>query len=244
MAQCAQGVKKVSLELGGNAPFIVFDDADLDEAVAGAIALQVPQRRPDLHLARTASSSRTGSTTRSSSSSSTRSPASRSASAPTPDVEGRPADRGRRGGQGRAARRRRGRGRGGAPARRLAPRARPHVLRADRPHRRHAGDGDELRGDVRPGRRHRAVLDRGGRRSRSRTTRRSASPRTSTPATSAGSGASPRASSPAWSGINTGFISTEVAPFGGVKESGIGREGSKYGIEEWLELKYLALAGI
>ncbi len=45
-------------------------------------------------------------------------------------------------------------------------------------------------------------------------------------------------------GINTGFVSTEVAPFGGMKESGIGREGSKYGIEEWLELKYLALAGI
>jgi succinate-semialdehyde dehydrogenase/glutarate-semialdehyde dehydrogenase len=45
-------------------------------------------------------------------------------------------------------------------------------------------------------------------------------------------------------GINTGFISTEVAPFGGVKESGIGREGSKYGIEEWLELKYLAVGGL
>jgi succinate-semialdehyde dehydrogenase/glutarate-semialdehyde dehydrogenase len=45
-------------------------------------------------------------------------------------------------------------------------------------------------------------------------------------------------------GINTGFISTEVAPFGGVKESGIGREGSKYGIEEWLELKYLCLGGV
>jgi succinate-semialdehyde dehydrogenase/glutarate-semialdehyde dehydrogenase len=45
-------------------------------------------------------------------------------------------------------------------------------------------------------------------------------------------------------GINTGFISTEVAPFGGMKESGIGREGSKYGIEEWLELKYLAVGGI
>jgi succinate-semialdehyde dehydrogenase/glutarate-semialdehyde dehydrogenase len=45
-------------------------------------------------------------------------------------------------------------------------------------------------------------------------------------------------------GINTGFISTEVAPFGGVKESGIGREGSKYGIDEWLELKYLAIAGL
>ena len=40
-------------------------------------------------------------------------------------------------------------------------------------------------------------------------------------------------------GINTGLISTEVAPFGGVKESGLGREGSKYGIEEYLEVKYL-----
>src|SRR6185437_11968961 len=45
-------------------------------------------------------------------------------------------------------------------------------------------------------------------------------------------------------GINTGFISTEVAPFGGMKESGIGREGSKYGIDEWLELKYLAIGGV
>jgi succinate-semialdehyde dehydrogenase/glutarate-semialdehyde dehydrogenase len=44
-------------------------------------------------------------------------------------------------------------------------------------------------------------------------------------------------------GINTGLISTEVAPFGGVKESGIGREGSKYGIEEFLETKYLCFGG-
>ena len=42
-------------------------------------------------------------------------------------------------------------------------------------------------------------------------------------------------------GINTGLISTEVAPFGGVKESGLGREGSKYGIEEFLEIKYLCI---
>ena len=42
-------------------------------------------------------------------------------------------------------------------------------------------------------------------------------------------------------GINTGIISTEVAPFGGVKESGIGREGSKYGIEDYLEVKYLCM---
>jgi succinate-semialdehyde dehydrogenase/glutarate-semialdehyde dehydrogenase len=45
-------------------------------------------------------------------------------------------------------------------------------------------------------------------------------------------------------GINTGLISTETAPFGGVKSSGIGREGSKYGIEEYLEVKYLCLAGL
>jgi succinate-semialdehyde dehydrogenase/glutarate-semialdehyde dehydrogenase len=45
-------------------------------------------------------------------------------------------------------------------------------------------------------------------------------------------------------GINTGLISTEVAPFGGVKQSGIGREGSKYGIEEFVEVKYLCFGGI
>jgi succinate-semialdehyde dehydrogenase/glutarate-semialdehyde dehydrogenase len=45
-------------------------------------------------------------------------------------------------------------------------------------------------------------------------------------------------------GINEGIISNEVAPFGGVKESGLGREGSRYGIEEYLEIKYLCLGGI
>jgi succinate-semialdehyde dehydrogenase/glutarate-semialdehyde dehydrogenase len=45
-------------------------------------------------------------------------------------------------------------------------------------------------------------------------------------------------------GINTGMLSTEVSPFGGVKQSGLGREGSKYGIEEFLEIKYLCFGGI
>ncbi len=45
-------------------------------------------------------------------------------------------------------------------------------------------------------------------------------------------------------GINTGIISTEVAPFGGVKESGVGREGSHYGIDEFLEVKYLCMGGV
>jgi len=45
-------------------------------------------------------------------------------------------------------------------------------------------------------------------------------------------------------GINTGIISTEVAPFGGMKESGSGREGSKYGIDDFVEIKYLCMGGI
>ena len=42
-------------------------------------------------------------------------------------------------------------------------------------------------------------------------------------------------------GVNTGIISNEVAPFGGIKASGLGREGSKYGIEDYLEIKYLCI---
>jgi len=45
-------------------------------------------------------------------------------------------------------------------------------------------------------------------------------------------------------GVNTGLITTEVAPFGGVKQSGLGREGSKYGIEEYVEVKYICMGGI
>ncbi len=45
-------------------------------------------------------------------------------------------------------------------------------------------------------------------------------------------------------GVNEGVISNEVAPFGGVKESGLGREGSHYGIEEFLELKYICMGGL
>jgi succinate-semialdehyde dehydrogenase/glutarate-semialdehyde dehydrogenase len=45
-------------------------------------------------------------------------------------------------------------------------------------------------------------------------------------------------------GINDGIISTEVAPFGGIKESGLGREGSKYGLDEYLEIKYLCFGGV
>ena len=45
-------------------------------------------------------------------------------------------------------------------------------------------------------------------------------------------------------GVNEGLISNEVAPFGGIKQSGIGREGSKYGIEDFIEAKYICLGGV
>ena len=45
-------------------------------------------------------------------------------------------------------------------------------------------------------------------------------------------------------GVNTGLITTEVAPFGGVKESGLGREGSHHGMEEYVEIKYVMMAGM
>ena len=45
-------------------------------------------------------------------------------------------------------------------------------------------------------------------------------------------------------GVNSGLITTEVAPFGGVKESGLGREGSHHGMEEYVEIKYVMMAGI
>ena len=45
-------------------------------------------------------------------------------------------------------------------------------------------------------------------------------------------------------GVNTGLISTEIAPFGGVKSSGLGREGSRHGLDDYLEMKYVCLAGI
>jgi succinate-semialdehyde dehydrogenase / glutarate-semialdehyde dehydrogenase len=44
--------------------------------------------------------------------------------------------------------------------------------------------------------------------------------------------------------VNTGMMSNEVAPFGGMKQSGLGREGSKYGVEEYLEVKYVCMGGI
>jgi succinate-semialdehyde dehydrogenase/glutarate-semialdehyde dehydrogenase len=241
MGQCAPSVKKLSLELGGNAPFIVFDDADLDRG-RGRDRLQVPQHRPDLRVRQPPAGA--GRRVRR-----LRRQARRRGGAP----EGRqrpgrrhyagPADRHERGGQGRGAHRRCG-GEGRARARRRqAPRARRQLLRAHHPGRRDPGDEGGARGDLRPGGAAVPLQDE-------------AEAIRMANDTEFGLAAYFFANSMnrVWRvaealeygivGINTGIISTEVAPFGGVKSSGLGREGSKYGIEDYLEVKYLCMGGV
>ena len=243
MAQCAGTVKKVSLELGGNAPFIVFDDADLDAAVAGRdrVASSATPARPasaptgfyvqdgvyDAFAAKLAAAVRDAQGRRRHS---------RPASRQGPLIN----DAGGGEGRARTSRTRVARARRSSPAasatRSAARFFEPTVL---------AGVTPTMvivaRGDVRPGRAALPLRDRGGG-DRARQRHRVRPRRVLLQrATSAASGASPRRSSPAWSASTPGLISTEVAPFGGVKESGIGREGSKYGIEDCLEIKYVCL---
>jgi succinate-semialdehyde dehydrogenase/glutarate-semialdehyde dehydrogenase len=240
MAQCAAGVKKVSLELGGNAPFIVFDDADLDEAVAGSLlckfrnsgqtcisANRIYVQAPvyDEFVARLTDAVR----------------GLKVGSGLEPDskvgplierqavdkVERHVADALDRGGELLA---------GGEPLGGLfyAPTVITGVT-ADA-----AMASEETFGPV-------AGI------ARFETEEDAVRQANNTPYGLASYFYS-RDVGRIWRvsealeygivGINTGVISTEVAPFGGVKESGIGREGSKYGLDEWLEIKYLCMGGI
>ena len=240
MAQCAGQVKKVSLELGGNAPFIVFDDADLDEAVAGALLCKfrnsgqtcISANRIFVHapvydefvqrLVTAAAALPVGSGL---------DPATKVGplieQQAIEKVERHVADALERGGELLTG----GEGLGGLFYR-------PTVITGVT--RDAAMSSEETFGPV-------AGI------ARFESEAEAIAYANDTPYGLAAYFYS-RDLGRVWRvsegleygivGINTGFISTEIAPFGGVKESGIGREGSKYGIDEWLEIKYLAMAGL
>jgi succinate-semialdehyde dehydrogenase / glutarate-semialdehyde dehydrogenase len=242
MAQCAATVKKLSLELGGNAPFIVFDDADLDAAVEGAILskyrntgqtcvcanrLLVQDRVYDAFAAKLATAVRQLTPAPGFDEGATQGPLIDDRA--VAKVESHIADATSKGAEVLVGGKRHARGgrffeptilTGVTPAMAVA---REETFGPVAPLFRFATDEDAiaLANDTEFGL---AAYFYG--RDIGRIWRVA------------------EALEYGIVGINTGIISTEVAPFGGMKESGIGREGSKYGIEEFLEIKYLCLGGI
>jgi succinate-semialdehyde dehydrogenase/glutarate-semialdehyde dehydrogenase len=242
LAQCADTVKKVSLELGGNAPFIVFDDADLDAAVQGAMASKYRNTGQTCvcanrlfvqagvyeefaaRLVKAVAGLRVG------------------------DGLAGPTDQGPL-----------------IDARALA-KVEAHVAdavdqgaRVASGGRRHALGGNFYEPtvllDVTPGMRVAREETFGPVAPLIRFTDEAEAVRMAND-TAAGLAAYfyTRDLARSWRvqealeyglvGVNTGLISTEVAPFGGVKESGIGREGSRHGIDEYTELKYVCVGGL
>jgi succinate-semialdehyde dehydrogenase/glutarate-semialdehyde dehydrogenase len=242
MQQCASTVKKVSLELGGNAPFIVFDDADLDLAVAGAIASKYRNAgqtcvcanriyvqsgiydRFAAKLAETVAAMKVG-------------------NGLDPDtkigplidqravekVERHVADALSKGAQAIL-----GGKRGDGPGTFFIPTVLTNVTVDMLPMR------EETFGPVAPLMKFETEAD--------------AIKLANATEFGLASYFYSRDVQRCWRvaealesgmvGINEGIISTEVAPFGGVKESGIGREGSKYGLDEYVEIKYLCYGGV
>ena len=241
LKQAADQVLKCSMELGGNAPFIVFDDADLDRAVEGAMISKFRNNGQTCVCANRiyvqagvydAFAEKLGVAVSKLS----------IGDGLTAGTTTGPADQHGRGGKGRGTyRRRAGPWRQGRD-RRAAPRSGRHLLSADRRDRcagRHARS---------PMRKPLARL----RPCSNSTPKRKSSPGPTTPSL-----ALPRyfyardigritrvqeALEYGMVGVNTGLISTEVAPFGGVKQSGLGREGSHHGIEDYMEMKYICLS--
>ncbi|MGE5467884.1 MAG: NAD-dependent succinate-semialdehyde dehydrogenase [Ignavibacteria bacterium] len=240
MAQCAPTVKKVSLELGGNAPFIVFDDADVDAAVAGAVASKYRNTGQTCvcanrllvqdgiyeefakKLSARVADLKVGAGTEEG-----------AAQGPLIDeqalakVEAHIADALQKGARVLTGGKRHARG---------GTFFEPTVLADVTPDMRCARE--ETFGPVAPLFRFKTEAD-------------AIALANATEYGLAGYFFS-RDIGRVWRvaealeygmvGVNTGVISNEVAPFGGVKQSGIGREGSKYGIEEYLEIKYVCLA--
>lgn len=242
MAQCAGTVKKISLELGGNAPFIVFDDADLDAAVEGAIAskyrntgqtcvcanrLLIQDGVYDAFAEKLAAAAKKLKPASGLEPGSTQGPLIDDAAVEKVEVHIRDA-------QAKGAKILVGGKRHGLGGRFFEP----TVLTGVTPEMRLAHE--ETFGPVAPLFRFKTEAD--------------AIALSNDTEYGLAAYFYGRDIARIWRvaealeygivGINTGIISTEVAPFGGMKESGIGREGSKYGIEEYLEIKYLCFGGI
>jgi succinate-semialdehyde dehydrogenase/glutarate-semialdehyde dehydrogenase len=242
IAQCAGTVKKVSMELGGNAPFIVFDDADLDAAVAGAMAskyrnsgqtcvcanrLLVQDAIYDefaKRLAKAVGALRVGDGLRGETD---QGPLINAAA--VAKVEAHLADAVAKGARILTGGRRHALGgtffeptvlAGATPAMLVA---REEIFGPVAPLFRFATEAEAV---------HMANDTEFGLAAYIYTRDLGRSFRVA------------EALEYGMVGLNTGLISTEVAPFGGVKESGMGREGSKYGIEDYLEIKYLSIAGV
>jgi succinate-semialdehyde dehydrogenase/glutarate-semialdehyde dehydrogenase len=240
MAQCAGGVKKVSLELGGNAPFIVFDDADLDEAVAGAMLCKFRN---------------SGQTCISANRIYVQAPVYDEFVARLTDAVGSLKV-----------------GSGLEPDSRVGPLIERQAIDKVERHVADALDrGGELvvGGESLGGLFYAPTVITGVAADAAMACEETFGPVAGITRFEAEDEAVRQANDTPYGlasyfysrdvgriwrvsealeygivGINTGVISTEVAPFGGVKESGIGREGSKYGIDEWLEIKYLCMGGI
>ena len=242
MAQCAGQVKKVSLELGGNAPFIVFDDADLDDGGRGCAAVQVPQLGPDLHLGEPVARSRTASTTTSCRASRGGVAARRSADGLTegvqvgPLIDGPAVEKVER--HVADARRAAAPSCASAASRIEGQFFQPSILTGVTAEM--AMSCEETFGPV-------AGIARFATEAEAVAIANDTPYGLSAYFYSRDLGRIWRVAkrwSTGSSASTPGFISTEVAPFGGVKESGIGREGSSYGVDDWVELKYLAVGGI
>jgi succinate-semialdehyde dehydrogenase/glutarate-semialdehyde dehydrogenase len=242
MAQCAPTIKKLSLELGGNAPFIVFDDADIDEAVAGAIASKyrnsgqtcvctnrfyVHERVYDEFAAKLTSAVKQLQVGRGTTEGVTQGPLINEAA--VLKVESHIQDALDKGARVLTGGKRHALGHGFFEPTVLAD-AKPSMLLAR----------DETFGPLAP------------------IFRFSSDEEVIALANDTEFGLAAyfysRDIGRVWRvaealeygmvGINTGLISNEVAPFGGVKQSGVGREGSHYGIDEYMVVKYMCVGGI
>ncbi len=242
MAQCAPTIKKLSLELGGNAPFIVFDDADLDEAVAGAIAskyrnagqtcvcanrLLVQDGIYDAFAAKLAEAVAALKVGAGSEAGVTQGPLiDGDAIAKVEELVADAREKGARvvcGGRRHAL--------GGTFFE-------PTVIADVTPSMRVAKE--EIFGPVAPLFRFKDEAEAIAMANDTEYGLAAYFYTQNLARTLRVSGALEYGIV----GVNTGLISTEVAPFGGMKSSGLGREGSKYGIEEYLEIKYVCIGGV